>query len=437
VTDALRQHAPICQDRLHPDQRHAVLRPAHLPRRVVPMQPRRPAHRPQSHFSPILAGLWKMAAVLVISGMAYWLGGRQAQEHPISPVMETVAQVETPAPTQVSAPAARNERPAPDPMAPTPSNAVATVAPEAPALVEAPPPVEKQPVEVISAVSASPSAPDQPPASKPAPLPKSPPAAPAPFLLRPNSNLAFTPALKKEVDEVSIRPADILPPQRKSQPGNVLASPISAAAKAQTEAAPRRPAQEIYIHAWRAEVASCPWNADTRLLRITIQLPPSQALADKTASFPLQVAFDRRLVREFRRLGQRSTPAAEMDSAGVQTFWYEFLPAGDEAVRNGRALATVTLEKGRFTLPSPGPFSGAAKLAVLDRGTAWTAARDDFLYEAALIGFGALLRGDHQSPGLNYQTVLSIAEKSRVTDTTGERARFIRSLEEARKAAGL
>jgi hypothetical protein len=99
-------------------------------------------------------------------------------------------------------------------------------------------------------------------------------------------------------------------------------------------------------------------------------------------------------------------------------------------------VATVTLEKGRFTMPSVGPFDGS-KLAVLDRGASWQAAREDFLFESAVVGFGMLLRGDHRSPALNHQVVLSLAEKAKGSDASGERARFIREVSHARQAAGL
>jgi hypothetical protein len=48
-----------------------------------------------------------------------------------------------------------------------------------------------------------------------------------------------------------------------------------------------------------------------------------------------------------------------------------------------------------------------------------------------------LLRGDHRSPALNHQVVLSLAEKAKGSDASGERARFIREVSHARQAAGL
>jgi hypothetical protein len=48
-----------------------------------------------------------------------------------------------------------------------------------------------------------------------------------------------------------------------------------------------------------------------------------------------------------------------------------------------------------------------------------------------------LLRGNHQSPGLDHRLVLTLAEKSKGSDASGERGRFIRQVNEVRRAAGL
>jgi hypothetical protein len=141
-------------------------------------------------------------------------------------------------------------------------------------------------------------------------------------------------------------------------------------------------------------------------------------------------------VREFRRLSERHLPAVELRSAGSQTVWYEFQPVSDDVADTGKSVAMVTLEKGRFTTQTVGPFD-SSKLNVQDRGITWQAAREDFIFESAVVGLSMLLRGDHQSPELNHHLVLALAEKGRGTDASGERARFIRQVNEARRAAGL
>lgn len=430
VTDALRQFAPIPQERLNPEQRHAVLRPVLMPRRIAPMQPRQPVRRPSS-FWPVMGGLVKAAAVITVTGFAYWMG----HHADLGSQTISVAKVEkdsTPAPTKIE-PAKQTEMvsaPAPKPAAPLLAKATSPT----PIVAEVKPsPVEKTPVVVIAAE-----------APKPAPAPKAvvvvstPKAAPVVpvAVTRPNAELAFIPTGKQEVDQFAIRPADIRPAPVKVNPKELMASPAPLQAPKPAADAKPRIASELYIHAWRSEVASCPWNPATRLLRVTIQLPPNQPAAESVSTFPLQVAFDRRHVREFRRLCERHTAAPDMTTSGTQTVWYEFQPISDEAIRTGRPVATVTLEKGRFTMPSVGPFDGS-KLAVLDRGASWQAAREDFLFESAVVGFGMLLRGDHRSPALNHQVILTLAEKARGSDASGERARFIRDVGHARQAAGL
>jgi|JI8StandDraft_1071087.scaffolds.fasta_scaffold56067_2 hypothetical protein len=430
VTDALRQFAPISQERLNPEQRHAVLRPVQMPRRITPMQPRQPVRKP-SNFWPVMGGLLKAAAVITVTGFAYWMG-RHADLG--SPAI-TVAKVEkdsTPAPTKIE-PAKQTElasAPTPKPAAPV----LVKASPPAPIVAEVKPaPVEKTPVVVIA-----PEAPKSVPAPKAVVVVSTPKAAPVVpvAVTRPNAELAFVSTGKQEIDRFAIRPADIRPAPVKVNPKELMASPAPLQAPKTAADAKSRIASELYIHAWRSEVASCPWNPATRLLRVTIQLPPNQPATELAATFPLQVAFDRRYVREFRRLCERHTAASDMTTSGTQTVWYEFQPISDEAIRTGRPVATVTLEKGRFTMPSVGPFDGS-KLAVLDRGASWQAAREDFLFESAVVGFGMLLRGDHRSPALNHDVVLSLAEKAKGGDASGERARFIREVGHARLAAGL
>ncbi|GEP42182.1 YfbK domain-containing protein [Brevifollis gellanilyticus] len=451
VTDALRQFAPMPQDRLNPEQRHAVLRPVNMPRRVAPMQPRQPVKKPAA-FWPVMRTVMKAAAVVTVTGAAYWMG-RQTDLNGgstlagVSPA-ESAPVVTTPAnsekaelvvhaaPDPVTKPEVLVQAPVPAPVV---NPAPAPAAPMVTELKPAPAP-EKAPVVVVAALPevTKPAAQQSEPA-KNEPVVVS---APKPPVLLPvavthtNAALTFVATGKDETDQVSIRPANFRPLPAKVNAKEILASPAPVQAPKSTADGKPRTASEVYIHSWRGEVASCPWNPSTRLLRVTLQVPPNQPAADSVSTFPLQVSFDRRYVREFRRLCERHTPAAEMNTSGTQTVWYEFLPVSDEAVRTGRPVATVTLDKARFTTPSVGPFD-STKMGVLDRGMGWTSAREDFLFETAVVGFGMLLKGDHHSPALNHEIVLSLAEKGKGTDANGERGRFIREVNDARRAAGL
>jgi len=251
----------------------------------------------------------------------------------------------------------------------------------------------------------------------------------------PSTDVAFISTSRQSTDQFSLRPADIRPAPMKGGKDN-FASPVPVKPAPQPKLDAKITKADVFIHSWKAEIASCPWNRSTRLLRITMQLPADQPAAITPNAYPLQVSFDRRNVREFRRLSERHLPAVELRSAGSQTVWYEFQPVSDDVADTGKSVAVVTLEKGRFTTQTVGPFD-SSKLNVQDRGITWQATREDFIFESAVVGLSMLLRGDHQSPGLNHHLVLALAEKGKGTDATGERARFIRQVNEARRAAGL
>ena len=443
VTDALRQFAPIPQERLNPEQRHAVLRPVNMPRRIAPMQPRPVVKKPVT-FWPVMRTVLKAAAVVTVTGAAYWMG-RQGdlgsavttvatnEKEPVkvitpdapAPLKTEVMVVRAPKPaeapvlvkaTPASAPAVAAVKPAP---APTPARARVQVVAHAPEVVK---PVTKLPeAPKVEGIITS--------------VPKTAPVV-AMTITRQNAELGFVSTGKQEVDQVSIRPSNFRPLPAKVDAKELMARPAPVQPPKPAGDMKPRTASEVYIHEWRGDVVSCPWNPATRLLRVTLQIPPNQPAADSVSTFPLQVSFDRRYVREFRRLCERHTAATEMNTSGMQTVWYEFQPVSDEAVRTGRPVATITLDKARFTTPNVAPFDGS-KLAVLDRGTAWPAAREDYLFESAVVGFGMLLKGDHHSPALNHEIVLSLAERGKGADANGERSRFIREVNDARRAAGL
>jgi hypothetical protein len=423
VTDALRQHAPLLNDRLKPEQRHAVLHPANLPRRVTPMMPRAMVKKQASGW-PILGALMKAAALLTVTGAAYWAG---LQAHKPAPIV--VIQPDIPAQpvtikkdvlpalkpsTQLVSVAVPPEKVAPAKVtvqaAPKIEN---PKAPEAPKIVQAAP---KQEARVVVG---------------PAPVVQTPVA-----VVRPSKDIVFVSTSSQEVDQFALSPAQFRPAPVKTNRDQNFASqaPVTVVPEIKTDVKVRAP--EIYIHSWKAETVSCPWNQATRLLRVTVQLPVDQPAATTAQSYPLSVSFDRRYVREFRRLSERHLPAAELRSAGMQTVWYEFQPVSEDTLPSGKQIATVTLDKGRFTTQTVGPFDGS-KLNVLDRGAKWETAREEYLFEAAVVGLGMLLRGDHQSPSLNHQVIQALAEKSKGNDASGERARFLKQLADVRRAAGL
>ena len=213
-----------------------------------------------------------------------------------------------------------------------------------------------------------------------------------------------------------------------------FASPLPANGK--PEVKPTR-ASELYIHSWKAEVADCPWNSAHRLLRIVIQVPADQpAVLGSDTGFPLQVTFDAANVKQFRMLCERHLVAAELRSAGTHVLWYEFQPNGGGDSTRDRQVASVMLPNARFTSQTVGPFD-SSKLQVIDRGYSLQNAREDFVFETSVVGFGLLLRGANEVGNLNHDLVLNLAKQGKGADASGERAKFIRVVQDAQRVAGL
>ena len=430
VTDALRHGAPVPQARLTPAQRHLILRPASQPRRLGPMQPRPlPARRP-ARLLPWLAGLARVAAVLTVAGAAYFAG----RHLPLPTAGAGLAEAPT-APLPREVPPTVEVVPAPPAPEPRPEIAVVLPAPARPEPATAAPAVE------APSLATTPAAPVAPVAVAPTPavvVGGSPaaarPAAAPVAQTRLAADFAFVNASRSPQNEFSLRPADIRPAPPKPAAGSNFASPAPRTAPAPAREAAKIRAPELYIHSWKAEIASCPWNPAHRLLRVVIQLPADQPAATRPFTYPLQISFDPTNVREYRQLGERHQPAAELRRAGTHSVWYEFEPNG--RLDGSKTIATVTLPQVRFTTQTVGPFDGS-KLLVQDRGLDWRQARTDFVFDSAVVGFGLLLRGAAAGPNLNHELVLSLAEQCLESDSSGERRRFVRQVREAQAAAGL
>ena len=133
-------------------------------------------------------------------------------------------------------------------------------------------------------------------------------------------------------------------------------------------------------------------------------------------------------------LCERHQSARELRTAGTHVVWYEFLPNGAADASHERQIASVSLPNVKFTSQIVGPFNGS-RLRVIDRGYKLENARDDFLFEASVVGFGLLMRGAEQTGNLDHQMVLALAQKS--AGKAAERTRFVRLVQDARRIAGL
>lgn len=444
VTEALRQGAPIPQQRLTPDQRHAILHPTQLPRRMAPMMPRPLQVRKPSALWPAVNLLAKAAAIAGIAGCAFMLGrqvsdvqakaGDLAKTADLSakndaPEVEPAPTVETPPETPKVAAAEKAMAPAVRPdETPKPEVVVVPAAPQP--LVAATPAVEL--AKPSTGVLAS-----TPPAAPKAPAPASANVASLGVTIPAHSD-AFINASRRPNDQYELRPANIRPLPPKVDKTQVFSSPAPAKLIAEPKENPKGKT-ELFIHSWKADVVTCPWNETNRLLRVVIQLPADQpAVIASDNGFPLQVTFDPNNVREYRLLCERHQLAPELRSAGTHVIWYEFQPNGliEPARELGKLVATVTLPAAHFTTQAIEPFDGT-KLRVMDRNQSWQNAREDIVFESSVVGFGMLLRGIPETAKLNHQLVLNLATKAKGTDPSGERARFIRLVQDAKLAAGL
>jgi Ca-activated chloride channel homolog len=82
------------------------------------------------------------------------------------------------------------------------------------------------------------------------------------------------------------------------------------------------------------------------------------------------------------------------------------------------------LVKLRYKAPD-GDTSKLIKLGVVDKGTSYGKASDDFTFASAVAGFGMLLRDSPNKGGLTYDAVLELASSAASTDAHGYRREFL------------
>jgi len=424
VTDALRHTAPLPTTRLTPEQRHAVLHPTNLPRRIQPMMPRQVVRKPEPMFWSSVSRVLKAAAVITLTGAAFFAGWRMQPEALVAvKAPETPNPANTPSKTETKPVIAE----APKPAVKAESVTVMTI----PAPVTT---VEKAPIievpkktEAVATIVAN--------------VPKSTPTV-APFSLgftMPSGSAAsFANTTRQAGGQFSLQPSLLRPVLPKLQDQAALASPLKTPAK--TSDKPQK-TPDLFIHSWKSEVAACPWNPANRLLRIVIQLPADQAAVTGVtrAEYPIQISFDPLTVKQFRLLCERHLAATELRTAGTHVIWYEFQPNGqpaDFARGSSRQIAAVTVPNAHFTSQTVGPFD-SSKLQVIDRGYTLQNAREDFVFETSVLGFGLLMRGSEQLGNLNHALVLDLAKRAKGSEASSERTRFIKLVEDAQRAVGL
>jgi hypothetical protein len=432
----LRAQAPLHDLRLTPQQRQRVLQgPIAKPTAARP-RPQQGGLAPKRGTWSLLGAVTRIAAMVALLLSTFWLGFsiKEWQEperltdaepaiEPSTALAVVTDLAENPQSTAAAEPSVQKELAA------------------APTATEIPPTPQAPPASTDSLATAAPA--PLPPevnlavAEIAPPEPKSPPSLASSLgITEPSAAFDFINASRRSNDTLALQPKRIRPPAPAASK-NLQAKPLAPGNKPGPAAAPRgKP--DLFVHAWRSEVASCPWNADHRLLRITVQLPSDQEAAQiGDHTYPLDITFDPNNVREFRRLCSRHYPSPETGHAGKLVVWYEFQPNGSPAEThgNGKHIANVRLAAAKFTTQAVGPFD-TTQVQVLDRGLRWQQAREDFVFESAQVGLHLLMDGTPKIGQLNHQLVMQLAEHPQTADTDGSRAYFVKTLREVQKLTG-
>jgi hypothetical protein len=448
------QAAPALPKRaLHPRQRETVLAMGQTPASAA---------RPKKNVAPFLgfrrpAGsgtspanvawrLMKYAAAACLMAGAFMLGQKTAIR--MTPVVASnddlskpetfTAQVEPMRPAPASSPATVQ-------VAEVMSQARAAAVPT-PVVTEA---KGKTPVSVSQSAPAAPVevAVAKAPAPSAAKAPVSPPAAPVVVAAKtlstgtPGSGAGslhgFAQASVSPEAELTVRPQSVRPrtlPVPHEFAGVVLASPLALDAKPAPAPPKPEPQPALEIHTWKAEFASCPWDSNRRLMRLVVQLPVGQpGIESNDRDYKLVTKFDPFHVQGFRLVTEKQMRPTGLGTQATCFAWYEIIPTRNfnPSLEKPVTLGSVSIEQPR------GATSNLAPLKLVDKGLAWKDAREDFVFETAMIGWNMLLNGTENIGGLNSKFVLDLAEQTRGEDARGERSKFINAVKQAQRAVGM
>lgn len=430
MISALQQGPALPVRSLNPRQRDTVLsmgqEPGSARSKVVPFRP--PVSRLQ-HAKTMPSTSWRLAkyaAAAALTVGAFVLGQKSAGTVGDSLLAGTSAGIG-------------------DPLIETPKIVPiveAKASSNATAVEIVPVPVKVTPAEPRVQVAAASQVSDSPPAivasasvveRREAPTPA--PAAPAAPTSVPTLK-GFAQTSSATESRISVTPKLLRPaPMPREFAGVVLSSPMSPNIKPE---APRKPEPQpaLVIHSWKAEIASCPWDPSRRLMRFVAQLPVEQnGIQYHEEDYKLVAKFDPFQVQAFRLVAEKHMAPNAGATQATRFAWYEIVPNRNFNASSDKpvTLGTIHVEQPRGAQPPP----DSSPLKIVDRGTGWGDAREDFVFETAMIGWSLLLQGTENTGGLNYKLVLDLAEKTKGEDPKGERAKFISVVKQAHRTVGL
>ena len=426
---ALKKTSALPKARLNPRQRETVLAMGQRP-----SQNAKVITFPRSHGRSNQA-IWsvaKYAAAACLAAGAFVLGQKTSTQDKAKMAEQKSDKTAIEAPTSVKAEATPAVAIAPEVTSPskdtampvvdskvseTPKVEVATITPAPPALVEKAPEVIVPPTTAI-------------------PVEKT--LAPVVAQVAPKSLKSFTLAASQPEASIYFQPR-LVKPVPHVFAGNVLfSSPMPLNSKSLPVETKRKIDQpQLLIHSWRAEIASCPWDASRRLMRLVTQVPVDQPAVDLAeGDYKLVAKFDPALVQGYRLVAEKHLPASNGANLATRFAWYEIIPAKNYAPTQNKP-ANI----GSFEVVQPRKNGATSRdsgaLRLTDRGLNWNETREDYVFETAMIGFSLLLQGTENVGELNHRLVLDIAQQSKGEDPKGERAKFIKVVKQAQSAAGL
>jgi len=176
-------------------------------------------------------------------------------------------------------------------------------------------------------------------------------------------------------------------------------------------------------------------------VKIQIEFNPAEVSAYRL------IGYENRLLSA-EDFNDDTKDAGEIGAGHTVTAMYELIPAGEvvdlpavdplkyqtpldisESAKSGEVM-TVKL---RYKDPE-GDTSRLIERPVIDEGTQFVDASEDFMFASAVASFGMLLRDSPHKGGFTYGAVLEVAQQSLGIDEHGYRREFVELVKQAKSA---
>lgn len=211
----------------------------------------------------------------------------------------------------------------------------------------------------------------------------------------------------------------------------------------------------------KTEVSDCPWNAGHKLARVLVKARDAADLEAVVAQdVRVRVEFNPARVSSYRLIGYENRwPAegvdyrddrADLKAGHTLTVLYEIVPVGNFGNPSGPAADLLKYQRPpRFTYAADSdelftvvlrfhsedqPLGQVVEASAIDPGLRLADASDDFRFAAAVAQFGLVLLDSPTKVETSLAGIRTLADEARGPDATGDRARFIRLLEQAQTA---